>query len=193
MRRLVNLRQWMFLVCRSMLILSVMAAGYCACIFVLELGGLAVIGLIVLVFVTLARRRHGSGTAFGTARWADAFDLWSAGMLGASRGPILGRVTNAGRAPLRLAIGNLFNLRVSSRAACEQVLALIRFGRRFLRHSLPANVRGIGGRRRFQGREFPIDCRTPEANIRTPHRRARSVSDRVANARYVQSSGVHPQ
>ena len=117
-----------YVLCRVMLIASVSAFGYAVASAVLDLGGLVIIGIIVLVIAAITRRRDEALTAFGTARWADATDLRAAGMLGASTGPIIGRVTDGGKPPLRKATGELFDFTMSSKEVCEQFLASIRFG-----------------------------------------------------------------
>ncbi len=117
-----------YAICRVMLIASVSAFGYAVASAILDLGGLVIIGIIILVLAAITRRRSETFSAFGTARWADANDLRGEGMLGASSGPILGRVMDDGKPPLRKATRELFDFTVPSKQACEQFLASIRFG-----------------------------------------------------------------
>lgn len=119
-----------YAICRLMLIVSVLAVCYCVVSAALDLGGLVYIGLVVLLIAAISRRRSEALTAFGTARWADANDLRAEGMLGANRGPILGRVMDEGKPPLLKGTRGLFNFKVSSKEACEQFLASIRFGQK---------------------------------------------------------------
>jgi type IV secretion system protein VirD4 len=111
-----------------MLIGSVSAFGYAIASAVLDFGGLVIVAIVVLVIAAATRRRSEAFTAFGTARWADANDLRAAGMLSASRGPILGRVMDGRKPSLRQATRNLFDCKVPSKDACEQFLASVRFG-----------------------------------------------------------------
>jgi type IV secretion system protein VirD4 len=117
----------MYLLCRVILIFVVIVSCYCLLALVLQFGGLIFIGLPILLIAAVARRRYGALTAFGTARWADANDLNAAGMLGADRGLIVGRVLDDGKTLVRKAHRDLFNLTVPSKVACEQFLASIRF------------------------------------------------------------------
>jgi len=123
-----NINLPVYAICRVMLIASVSAFGYAVASAILDLGGLVIIGIIVLVLAAITRRRSEAFTAFGTARWADANDLRAEGMLGAISGPILGRVMDDGKPPLRKATRELFDFTVPSKLACEQFLASIRFG-----------------------------------------------------------------
>ena len=66
-------------------------------------------------------------TAHGTARWATLSDLQYAGMVGAKRGPIIGRMANNAKTPLLKGLNDLFSFRVSSKEACEQFFDSIRF------------------------------------------------------------------
>jgi type IV secretion system protein VirD4 len=115
--------------CRLTLILGVLVVCYCVVSAAVKLGGLFWIGLVIFVAAML-RRRHQTLTAFGTARWANANDLRAQGMLGATRGLILGQVMDGGKPPLLEGTGNLFDIRVQSQVACEQFIASIRFGRK---------------------------------------------------------------
>ena len=75
---------------------------YCLCLVVL-LGWPATGGLIVLLLVLSWRyRNRGRPMDLGSARWADEKDLIDAGMLGASRGMILGRLPRTTRRLLSL-------------------------------------------------------------------------------------------
>jgi type IV secretion system protein VirD4 len=120
----------LYLLSRIMLIVSVLAVCYCVVSAALDLGGLLYIGIAVLLLAAIARRRINAFTAFGTARWADANDLRAVGMLGATSGPILGRVTDGWKPPLRKATRELFDFKVPSKEACEQFLAACRFGQK---------------------------------------------------------------
>ncbi|MBC7819947.1 MAG: type IV secretory system conjugative DNA transfer family protein, partial [Planctomycetaceae bacterium] len=115
---------------RAILILAVFAGYFCLVALVLQFGGLVFIGIPILLIAAITKRRYGSLTAFGTARWADANDLRAAGMLGASRGLIVGRVMDDPKTFVRKAHRDLFNLRVPSKEACEQFLASIRFSQK---------------------------------------------------------------
>lgn len=119
-----------YVFCRVMLIASVSAFGYAVASAVLDLGGLVIIGIIVLAIAAITQRRSEAFTAFGTARWADAADLSAEGMLGANSRPILGRVMDGGKPPLRQATRRLFDFTISSKEACEKFLASVRFGER---------------------------------------------------------------
>ena len=120
----------MYKLSRLMLILSVVAGLWSLIIFGLKLGGIGYIGIAVLLFTLFAKRGYQALTAFGTARWADAYDLRAAGMLNAHTGLIIGRVGGSGKQPFRKALDNLFKSWVPSKEACEQFLASIRFGRK---------------------------------------------------------------
>lgn len=79
--------------------------------------------LIVSVIAVLARKKvRRIFTAFGTAAWASPAELERAGMLGASRGLILGRVPSVGT-PLGQAVKALVTWRLHSREACRTFFA----------------------------------------------------------------------
>jgi type IV secretion system protein VirD4 len=112
-----------------MLILALFAYSLCVVFVAMGMGGLLYIGIVIIVLAYLTRRRAGVYTAYGTARWATWGDLRNAGMLGARRGPIIGRVWKDTKPSFRKAQWDLFNFRVSSQEACEQFFDAIRFFR----------------------------------------------------------------
>ena len=98
-------------------------------------GGLVYLGIPIVILAIARRRRPAVYTAHGTARWASLSDLEYAGMVGARRGPILGRVANSTKTSIRKAQDDLFSFRVSSKEACEQFFDSIRFFQRKSRSS----------------------------------------------------------
>ena len=120
----------MYLLSRLMLILAVIGFCFCLVVVSMSLGGLIYIGIAIVLFAYFAKRKLGVFTAYGTARWASIDDLRCMGMIGARRGPIIGRVTDTSKPSFRKAQEDLFSLRVSSKKAAEQFLNAIRFFRR---------------------------------------------------------------
>jgi type IV secretion system protein VirD4 len=110
-----------------MLILSVI--GICGCLvaFGMATGGWGFILFAIAMIVVAMRKIPQVFTAHGTARWATLRDLQWAGMVGAKRGPIIGRFGGSAKTPLLKGINNLFRPGVSSKEACEQFYDAIRF------------------------------------------------------------------
>ena len=110
--------------CRLILILAILLVGYSVILL-----GFTSPWVLVAAFVALclaaAKKGYIRLTTLGSARWADADDLRWAGMLGGSRGLILGRITDS-RLKLPAAARALFDSRVDSAVACEQFLAVFR-------------------------------------------------------------------
>jgi type IV secretion system protein VirD4 len=115
----------------SRLILILVLVGYCFIFVVvaMSMGGLIPLGIAAILLAYFLRRKGGNYTAYGTARWASLDDLRYAGMVGAWRGPIIGRITNDSKPAFNKAQRDLFNPRVSSKEACEQFFDAIRFFR----------------------------------------------------------------
>jgi len=125
----------MYTLARLLLILTIIACCYCIVIASMWMGGLVYLGIPIVILAVARRRRPGVYTAHGTARWATLSDLRYAGMVGARRGPILGRVADSTKTSIRKAQDDLFSLRVSSKEACEQFFDSIRFFQRKTRYS----------------------------------------------------------
>jgi len=125
----------MYTLSRVLLILAIVACCYCIVIVAMWAGGLVYLGIPIVILAIARRRRPGVYTAHGTARWATLEDLQYAGMVGARRGPILGRVANSTKTSIRKAQDDLFSFRVSSKKACEQFFDSIRFFQRSTRYS----------------------------------------------------------
>jgi type IV secretion system protein VirD4 len=125
----------MYTLARLLLILAIAVCCYCIVIVAMWAGGLVYLGIPIVILAIARRRRPGVYTAHGTARWATLEDLQFAGMVGARRGPILGRVTNSTKTSIRKAQDDLFSFRVSSKKACEQFFDSIRFFNRKSRSS----------------------------------------------------------
>lgn len=125
----------MYTLSRLLLILTIVACCYCIVIVAMMAGGLAYLGIPIVILAYTTRRGAGVYTAHGTARWATLKDLQYAGMVGARRGPVIGKVANNAKPPVRKALDELFNLRVSSKEACEQFYDSIRFFNRPQRSS----------------------------------------------------------
>jgi type IV secretion system protein VirD4 len=125
----------MYALSRLMLILTVIA--WCGCLVAVTAysGGVALIAVPIALIAVTIRRRSGVFTAHGTARWATLKDLQYAGMVGAKRGPIIGRMANNAKTPLLKALNDLFRFRVSSKEACEQFFDAIRYFNRPQRQS----------------------------------------------------------
>ncbi|MGO9597031.1 MAG: type IV secretory system conjugative DNA transfer family protein [Isosphaeraceae bacterium] len=117
----------MYLLSRLMLILALVAYSFCVVFVAMGMGGLLYIGIVIVVLAYFYRRRPGVYTAYGTARWATWGDLGNAGMLGARRGPIIGRAWNDTKPSFQKAQWDLFDFRVSSQEACEEFFDAIRF------------------------------------------------------------------
>jgi type IV secretion system protein VirD4 len=75
--------------------------------------------VVFALLVVSARMGYKALTAFGTARWADYHDLQRAGMIGASRGLILGQAT-VPRIPLLFALKGLLDPKLDAATACQQ-------------------------------------------------------------------------
>lgn len=73
---------------------------------------------MALLTVTAAKRQHRRLTTLGSARWADANDMRRAGMLDASSGLILGRVT-VGRTKIGQALKCLADRNMNDEVACK--------------------------------------------------------------------------
>ncbi len=82
----------MYTLARLLLILAIVACCFCVVILAMATGGLVYLGIPIVILAITTRRRPGVYTAHGTARWATLSDLRYAGMVGARRGPIIGRV-----------------------------------------------------------------------------------------------------
>jgi type IV secretion system protein VirD4 len=102
---------------RCMLIFAVLSAAYCLFI-VAAAWPLSLLGIICL-FAFVAKRGYRRLTTLGSARWAESDDV--IGMLHASNGLILGRLTETRRRILP-AIKGLFNWRIDSLTACLRFL-----------------------------------------------------------------------
>jgi type IV secretion system protein VirD4 len=102
---------------RCMLMLAVLSAAYCLLI-VAAAWPLSLLGIICF-FAFVAKRGHRRLTTLGSARWAESDDV--IGMLHASNGLILGRLTETRRRILP-AIQALFNWRIDSLTACLRFL-----------------------------------------------------------------------
>jgi type IV secretion system protein VirD4 len=120
----------MYKLSRLMLIGTVLATFACVVVLAEKLGGAILFWIGIALLIGFARRGRGVFTAFGTARWADGSDLRATGMLGARRGLIIGRVTDAGKRSLSKAVGGLFDPSLPSKEACEEFLAAIQRGRK---------------------------------------------------------------
>ena len=125
----------MYTLARLLLILTIVACCYCIVIVAMWMGGLVYLAIPIVILAITTRRKAGVYTAHGTARFATLSDLRYAGMVGARRGPILGRVANSTKPSLRKAQDELFSFRVSSKEACEQFFDSIRFFQRPQRYS----------------------------------------------------------
>jgi type IV secretion system protein VirD4 len=125
----------MYTLSRFLLILATVVCCYCVVIVAMWTGGLVFIGIPIVILAITTRRKPGVYTAHGTARWATLSDLRCAGMVGARRGPIIGRVANDAKPSLRKALDDLFSFRASSKEACEQFFDSIRFFQRPQRSS----------------------------------------------------------
>jgi hypothetical protein len=113
-----------------MLILTIVACCYCIVIVAMWAGGLVYLGIpIAILGIAKLRKPSGVYSAHGTARWASLSDLLHAGMVGARRGPIIGKVMNNTKVSPWKAWNDLFSPRVSSKEACEQFFDSILIGR----------------------------------------------------------------
>ncbi len=119
----------MYKLSRLMLILAVALLAYC---FVLgaflgvkqqvppDKQGMVTAILIVSVLLALARKKvRRLFTAFGTAAWASNAELERAGMVGGTKGLILGRIKREG-APLACAVKALVNTLLGAKDACRE-------------------------------------------------------------------------
>ena len=117
----------MYALSRLMLILTVVACCFGLVVVAVMSGGLGLIAIPVAILAFAARRVPQMFTAHGTARWATLRDLEYAGMVGARRGPIIGRMWGKAKTPLLKGLNDLFRPGVSSKVACEQFYDSIRF------------------------------------------------------------------
>ena len=129
----------MYELSRLMLIGTVLATIACVVALAAKMGGAVFVVIAIILLIAIIGRKVAALTAFGTARWANAHDLRTAGMLDARTGLILGRVTDAGKQPLSKSIGLLFNSKVPAKEACEGFLEGIQFGSK--PKTIPALVR----------------------------------------------------
>ena len=125
----------MYALSRLMLILTVIACCGIIVAFSAVTGGVPLLVIPIALIVAGVRRMPQVFTAHGTARWATLRDLRYAGMVGAKRGPIIGRLSENSKTPLLKGLNNLFRFRVSSKEACEQFFDSIRFFKRPQRQS----------------------------------------------------------
>jgi type IV secretion system protein VirD4 len=125
----------MYALSRLMLILAVIGMCGCGVAFAAVSGGWGIILFGIAMVAVAMRRVPQMFTAHGTAKWATLRDLQRAGMVGAKRGPILGRFSAGAKTPLIKGINNLFMPGVSSKEACEQFYDAIRFFNRKQRQS----------------------------------------------------------
>lgn len=109
---------------RFLLIASVLIAFYAAILLANWKPWMVIFWAVVWV-VVVAKRQYTRLTTLGSARWADADDLRRAGMLDATSGLILGRITDS-RRRFWPALKALFDPRVASDVACEKFLQLFR-------------------------------------------------------------------
>jgi type IV secretion system protein VirD4 len=117
----------MYVLARLMLIVTIVACCLGIVIVAIAAGALVYLCIPIAILAFANRRKAGVYTAHGTARWASLSDLRCAGMLGAKRGPIIGRMANNAKTPLLKGLNDLFSFRVSSKQACEQFFDSIRF------------------------------------------------------------------
>jgi type IV secretion system protein VirD4 len=112
------------IVSRLMLMGGVVLAAYCCVVAgtTMPWVGAAEVVCLLAIVVKAGRKRL---TTLGSARWADADDLQSAGMLDASSGLILGRLTDKKRRFLP-ALATLFDLRIDAATACRRFLVSLR-------------------------------------------------------------------
>jgi|SRR5665213_230324 len=120
----------MYKLSRLMLIGAVLATLFCVAVLVAKFGGAIFVWIGIALLAVFAKRGYGAFTAFGTARWADSEDLRRTGMLGATAGLIIGRVTDAGKQPLSKAVPGLFDPKVPSKEACEEFLKAMQLRRK---------------------------------------------------------------
>jgi type IV secretion system protein VirD4 len=113
------------LLCRLILILTTLLSGFSAVVIGSVAPRAAAIGLVVICLAVAKKKRRQRLTTLGSARWSDADDLRRAGMIGGSRGLILGRIPDS-RVKLPAAVKALFDPSVGSAIACEQFLGLFR-------------------------------------------------------------------
>ena len=86
--------------------------------------------LLVSAIVVLARKKvRRLFTAFGSAAWASNAELQGAGMIGATKGLILGRIKREG-APLACAVKSLLNTRLGAKDACREFFANLSWRKR---------------------------------------------------------------
>jgi len=112
--------------CRLLHISTVLAVSGSLLSGVMRHPGLVYFGLGVCVLVVF-KRRGKVFTAFGTARWATSGDLRAVGMIGASRGPLLGHVVDGGKPPILKAAVELFDPMIPAEVACRQFLSSLHF------------------------------------------------------------------
>lgn len=121
----------MYTLSRLMLIASVPAYLYCAALLVILCWSLSPIvawGLIILGFLVLARKRKKllALTSGGTATWATENILRRFGLIGASRGLILGRLMGGAQTGLPAALRVLLDGRLRAKDACQMFFAALR-------------------------------------------------------------------
>jgi type IV secretion system protein VirD4 len=108
----------MYILSRWMLLLAVVLYAYCAVLISVIIGWPAVAVLLLLVAVLASRKGRRLLTACGTGAWASARELERAGILGATKGLILGRIPTEGT-PIGQAVKALLNPRLGAWEACS--------------------------------------------------------------------------
>src|SRR5437016_303738 len=105
----------MYKLSRAMLVVALLTSYLSLVAVAFQFGGVVGFGIVILLLPAISRHRNGTFTEFGTARWADANDLRTAGMLGANEGLIIGRVADEGGPPFRKAQRELFSSKVPAK------------------------------------------------------------------------------
>ena len=211
----------MYMLARLLLISAIAVTCYCIVIVAMRFGGLVYLAIPVIILAFANRRKGGVYTAHGTARWATLGDLQYAGMVGARRGPIIGKVVSNTKTPVRKALDELFSFSVSSKEACEQFFDSIRFFNRPQRSSelvrLPNAVHtavfaptGVGKGVScvipylltsnessvvvdVKGENFHLTAEHQAEGIRPSDRRTRPVQIGYAGSSDIQPIGLHRQ
>src|SRR5947207_7967661 len=116
----------MYKLSRGMLLLAV--ALFACCLVLSAIGAVVLLGpwapvaLLALAVVAACKKSRRLLSAFGTASWASTRDLEQAGMLGADRGLILGRIADDSLWPPGRGIKALLDRRRGDEDACREFL-----------------------------------------------------------------------
>lgn len=118
----------MYTLSRLLLIIGLAACAYCLAILAVLTWPVSAVVIGIFLLAHAAKKRRGQLTTLGSARWADEYDLRSAGMWDADAGLILGRLPSS-LAANRSGAGALMTWGMSAKEACQRFWSGSKYGR----------------------------------------------------------------